>query len=80
MAGMDVDRVFVLGNGLYDHDHPIPRKLKMRSTASRRRFGIDKGRSVGVACWTSSGRLYLLSGFLANVQATDLSAISSNAP
>jgi len=74
MTGMDVDRVLVLGNGLYDHDHPIPRRLQMRSKASRRRFGMDKGRSVGAARWPSTGGLYLLRGFLANVQVTDLSA------
>jgi hypothetical protein len=77
---MDVDRVLGLGNGLCDHDHPIPRLLHMRSRASRRRFGMDKGRSMGVARWSSTGGLYLLSGFLANAQATDLSAISDNAP
>jgi hypothetical protein len=79
MTGMDVERVLMLGNGLYDHDHPIPRKLHMRSRASRRIFGMDKGRSMGVE-YSSTGGLNLLSGFLANVQATDLSAISNNPP
>jgi hypothetical protein len=77
---MDVDRVLMLGNGLYDHDHPIPRRLHVRSRASRRTFGTDKGRSMGAACWPSAGGLYLLSGFLAKVQAIDLSAISNNPP
>ena len=72
---MDVDRVVMLGKGLHDHDHPIPRRLQMRSRASRSTFGMDKGRSMG-ACWPSIGGLYLLSGLLANVQLTDLSAIS----
>ena len=73
MTGMDVDRVLILGNGLYDHGHPIPRGLQVRSKASRRRFGMDKERSMGA----SSGESYLLSGFLANVQVTDLNAISN---
>ena len=50
MTGIDVDRVLMLGNGLYDHNHPIPRRLKVRSKASRKIFGIDKGRSMGVVC------------------------------
>jgi hypothetical protein len=79
MTGMDVDRALVVGNGLCDHDHPIPRRLHMRSRASRRTVGMDKGRSMGAACcWPSIGGSYLLSGFLANVQETDLSAISDN--
>jgi len=78
MVGMDVDQVVVLGNGLCDHDHPIPRILNMRSRASRRTFGMVKRRSVAAACWPSTGGLYLLSGSLAIVQARDLSTTPNN--
>ena len=71
MTGMGVDRVLIFGNSLCDHDHPIPRLLYMRSRASRRTFGMDKGRSTGAPCWPSRGELYLLSGLLENVQAMD---------
>jgi hypothetical protein len=77
MVGMDVDQVVVLGNGLCDHDHPIPRILNMRSRALRRLFGMVKRRSVAAACWPTGG-LYLLSGSLAIVQARDLSTTPNN--
>ena len=38
---------------------------------------MDQGRSMRAACWPSRGGLYLLSGFLANFQVTDLSAIAN---
>ncbi len=77
---MDVDQVLVLGNGLYDHDQPIPRRLHKRSRASRRMFEVDKGRSMGTVCWSSAGGSYRLSGFLANAQSTDLSTKTNNQP
>src|SRR6267154_5410279 len=80
MDGMDVDQVVGLGKGLYDHDHPIPRMLNMRSKASRRTFGMVKRRSVRAARWPSTGGLYLLSGSLAIVQARDLSTTPNNQP
>ena len=80
MTRIDVDRVLMLGNGLYYHDHPIPCRLEMRSKASRETFGIDKGDSMGVVCSASTGGLYLLSSFLAYVQVTEVSAISNNPP
>jgi hypothetical protein len=57
---IDVDQVVVFGEGLCDHDHPIPRILNMRSRASRRTFGMVRGRSIGAAYryWPSTGRLY----------------------
>jgi hypothetical protein len=78
MPGVDVDQVLALGKGLGDHDHPIPRRLNMRSKASRRTFGMVNGRSIGAVCWPSTGGLYLLSGSLANVQARDLSIAPTN--
>jgi hypothetical protein len=65
---------------LWDHDHPIPRRLNMRSRASRRTFGMVNGRSIGAACWPSTGGLYLLSGCFAIVQARDLSTTPNNQP
>jgi len=57
MTEMDVDRVLMFGNGLYDYDHPIPRRSRMRSKASRETFGIDEGDSMGVVCSPSTGGL-----------------------
>lgn len=80
MVKVDVDQVLVLGKGLCDHDHPIPRILNMRSRASRRTFGMVKGRSIRVACCPSTNGLYLLSGSLAIVQARDLITTPNNQP
>lgn len=80
MVRMEVDQVLGLGKGLCDHDHPIPRKLNMRSRASSRTFWMVKGRSIGAACWPSTGGLYLLSGSLEIVQARDLSTTPNNQP
>ena len=77
---MDVDQVLVLGKGLWDHDHPIPRILNMRSRASRNTFGIVNGRLIGAECWPSTGELYLLSGSFATVQARDLRTTLNNQP
>ena len=80
MLGMDVDKGVDLGNGLCDHDHPIPRKLNMRSRASRRTFWMDSGRSIIAPCWSCTGGSYLLRGSLATVQARDLNTIMNNQP
>jgi hypothetical protein len=78
MAGLDADRVLVSGKGSWDHDHPIPRKLNIRSRASRRTFGMVNGRLTGVECWPSTGGSYLLSGSFAIVQARDLRPTPTN--
>ena len=66
------------GNGLEDHDQPIPRWLHKSSNASRKTVEADRRRSTGVS-WGRFGVSYLLSGFLVNVHSIVLSAMQNTA-
>src|SRR5712671_3412720 len=75
---IEVGGVLSWGNGFEDHDHPRPRGVCRRSTASRRTFDSDKGpgRSTGTSWWLFGGS-HLLNGFLINVHSNALNAMQN---
>src|SRR6266404_6674455 len=56
------------------HDHLIPRWLNWSSMASRRIFGMVRGRSTGI-CWSPVNGSYLLNGFFANAHSVARNAM-----
>ena len=72
---IDVGRVLGEGNSSLGHNHPIPCLFHMRSKASRKTFGMDKGRPTK-ACWHSVGGSYLVRGSAASTHSRDLSVTS----